>query len=99
MCVSALGINVRLCFGFTAANAAAAEAANIAATAQRAHIISEYTVVHCVHAVSDYTVVHCVHASSSLTEYTVVGCVQQCPKQVYCTMYTRQLVPVGTILL
>ena len=78
MCVSALGVNVRLCFGFTAANAAAAEAANIAATARRAHIISEDTVVHCVHAVSDYTVVvHCVHASLSLTEYTVVGCVQQ----------------------
>ena len=36
MCVSALGINVRLCFGFTAPKAAAAEATKIAAKALRA---------------------------------------------------------------
>ena len=36
VCVSALGINVRLCFGFTTPKAAAAEATKIAAKALRA---------------------------------------------------------------
>ena len=36
VCVSALGINVRFCFGFTAAKPVAAEAAKIAAEAWQA---------------------------------------------------------------